>query len=159
MHPRSRYCNARPEFTQLASKHAGFNAASHGGKRINFKSEQFQRELTRALLEVDFGLQVELPHDRLVPAVPQRLNYLHWVEDLVTGGDDAAGQIPRGSTVRGVDIGEKKCSLSFAMLRCCKNLLVCVCVCVYVSVCACARVCVCVGGGGVSEKKGKREEP
>ncbi|XP_065187186.1 RNA N6-adenosine-methyltransferase mettl16-like [Sycon ciliatum] len=105
MHPRSRYCNARPEFTQLASKHAGFNAASHGGKRINFKSEQFQRELTRALLEVDFGLQVELPHDRLVPAVPQRLNYLHWVEDLVTGGDDAAGHIPRGSTVRGVDIG------------------------------------------------------
>ena len=43
----------------------------------------YTRELTCALLSKDFSLDVVLPVDRLVPMVTQRLNYIHWVEDLL----------------------------------------------------------------------------
>ena len=44
-----------------------------------------------------------LPENRLVPMVPQRLNYIHWIEDLLTEDE---GEIPRGEEVYGVDVGE-----------------------------------------------------
>ena len=104
MHPRNRYNNSKPDFVHLASKHAGFSSESDGGKVVNFKNPDFNRQLTCALLAEDFGLFVDLPVDRLVPAVTQRLNYLHWVEDLVAG--DAAS-VPHGEHIRGIDIGKK----------------------------------------------------
>lgn len=75
---------------------------SAGGKSVDFRNADFSRQLTRALLAVDFDLHVELPADRLVPAVPQRLNYLHWVEDLVSAGALSLS----GEQVHGMDIGE-----------------------------------------------------
>ena len=43
-----------------------------------------------------------LPGDRLVPMVPQRLNYIHWLEDLLAEG---RGEGERGRVVLGIDIG------------------------------------------------------
>lgn len=66
------------------------------------------RELTCAVLSKDFGLEVVLPADRLVPMVPQRLNYIHWLEDLLSDeregeeGGKGEGENP----VHGIDIGE-----------------------------------------------------
>lgn len=54
------------------------------------------RALTCTLLKEDFGLSIEIPLERLIPTVPLRLNYIHWVEDL-TGG--------QGSPRTGIDIG------------------------------------------------------
>lgn len=76
------------------------------------------RELACAVLSRDFGLDVVLPADRLVPMVPQRLNYIHWLEDLLK--DDKEGDEREGDErerdkregeveskpVFGVDIGE-----------------------------------------------------
>jgi hypothetical protein len=56
----------------------------------------------QALLEADFGLSWDLPLDRLCPTIPQKLNYIHWVEDLVALTPHAARG---GAAVRGVDIG------------------------------------------------------
>lgn len=64
--------------------------------RLNFKDPEAVRALTCTLLKEDFGLSIEIPLERLIPTVPLRLNYIHWVEDL-TGG--------QGSPRRGIDIG------------------------------------------------------
>lgn len=64
--------------------------------RLNFKDPEAVRALTCTLLKEDFGLNIEIPLERLIPTVPLRLNYIHWVEDL-TGA--------QGSPSRGIDIG------------------------------------------------------
>ena len=73
------------------------------------------RELACALLSKDFGLEVVLPEDRLVPMVPQRLNYIHWLEDLLMEETEREGE--EGKKVLGVDIGECRSAISVADVR------------------------------------------
>lgn len=63
---------------------------------VNFKEPEAVRALTCTLLKEDFGLTIQIPLERLIPTVPLRLNYIHWVEDLIHGQKQ-----PR----RGIDIG------------------------------------------------------
>ncbi|GFS12673.1 methyltransferase-like protein [Elysia marginata] len=99
MHPRNRYKNAKPSFLQLALKYPDFRAMTtqdeSGKVFLDFKNADALRALTRCLLKEDFDLTVELPMDRLVPTLPLRLNYIHWLEDIV-GADE---------TKWGIDIG------------------------------------------------------
>ncbi|KAI2656276.1 RNA N6-adenosine-methyltransferase mettl16 [Labeo rohita] len=68
----------------------------HLSHRLNFKDPEAVRALTCTLLKEDFGLTIEIPLERLIPTVPLRLNYIHWVEDLIGG---------QGNPRRGIDIG------------------------------------------------------
>ena len=43
------------------------------------------------------GLEVNIPLDHLIPRVPQRLNYILWIEDLLDRPEKATG----------IDIGAK----------------------------------------------------
>ncbi|XP_066551841.1 RNA N(6)-adenosine-methyltransferase mettl16 [Amia ocellicauda] len=99
MHPRNRYKDKPPDFAYLASKYPEFQQHVHtnltGRVGLNFKEPEAVRALTCTLLKEDFGLTIEIPLERLIPTVPLRLNYIHWVEDLIGGGG------PR----RGIDIG------------------------------------------------------
>ena len=99
MHPRNIYKTRKPDFKQLALKYSYFRervTQNLNGKVIlDFKEPASLRALTRALLEDDFGLSVTLPVDRLIPTVPQRLNYILWLEDIIGANTPA----------RGVDIG------------------------------------------------------
>ncbi|CEL60759.1 ribosomal RNA large subunit methyltransferase F [Rhizoctonia solani AG-1 IB] len=75
------------DFGQLAAafpplKPFLFKSAS-GGYSLNFKDDAANRTLTRALLKRDFGLDVTLLEDRLCPPVPNRLNYVLWISELV----------------------------------------------------------------------------
>ncbi|KAK0130865.1 U6 small nuclear RNA (adenine-(43)-N(6))-methyltransferase [Merluccius polli] len=63
---------------------------------LNFKEPEAVRELTCTLLKEDFGLTIAIPLERLIPTVPLRLNYIHWVEDLIDG---------QGQPRKGIDIG------------------------------------------------------
>ena len=63
---------------------------------LDFKNADALRALTRCLLKEDFDLSVELPTDRLVPTLPLRLNYIHWLEDII-GTDEKKW---------GIDIGK-----------------------------------------------------
>ncbi|XP_037533404.1 RNA N6-adenosine-methyltransferase mettl16 [Nematolebias whitei] len=100
MHPRNRYKDKPPDFAYLASKYPDFqhhvHTSLHGRSVVNFKEPEAVRALTCTLLKEDFGLTIEIPLERLIPTVPLRLNYIHWVEDLIDGQKQ-----PR----RGIDIG------------------------------------------------------
>ncbi|KAJ8342208.1 hypothetical protein SKAU_G00321360 [Synaphobranchus kaupii] len=102
MHPRNRYKDKPPDFAYLASKYPEFQQHVHtnltGRVGLNFKDPEAVRALTCTLLKEDFGLSIEIPLERLIPTVPLRLNYIHWVEDLIGAAGDAA-------TRRGIDIG------------------------------------------------------
>mgnify|MGYP002803873290 CR=1 FL=1 len=86
MHPRNRYYRNPADFGKLGEIYAEFRQyllPTSGGSTINFKDPKALRQLTISLLHHDFGLNVKLPLDRLIPTVTLRLNYIHWIEDLL----------------------------------------------------------------------------
>ncbi|KAJ3564985.1 hypothetical protein NP233_g7933 [Leucocoprinus birnbaumii] len=72
-------------------------------KTIDFQDAEAQRCLTQALLYRDFGLQLTLPEDRLCPPVPNRLNYVLWIQDIMRAHRFLFREDV--STTRGIDIG------------------------------------------------------
>ncbi|XP_015280020.1 PREDICTED: methyltransferase-like protein 16 [Gekko japonicus] len=105
MHARNRYKDKPPDFAYLASKYPEFQrhvqVGLSGRVSVNFKAPEAVRALTCTLLKEDFGLQIDIPLERLIPTVPLRLNYIHWVEDLMAMQDPAG----KASVVWGIDIG------------------------------------------------------
>ncbi|XP_051891798.1 RNA N6-adenosine-methyltransferase mettl16 [Pristis pectinata] len=103
MHPRNRYKDKPPDFSYLASKYKEFQQHVHtnltGKVSLNFKDPEAVRALTCTLLKEDFGLTIDIPLERLIPTVPLRLNYIHWVEDLIGSGTN------KSELIRGIDIG------------------------------------------------------
>lgn len=90
MHPRNRYA-VPPSFAELAAEYPSLQPFIIGDGphvTIDFKDVAAVRELTRCLLRRDFDVELALPPHALCPAITVRLNYLHWVEDLL--GDGAA---------------------------------------------------------------------
>jgi len=60
--------------------------------------------LTASLLHRAFGITWDCPRDRLVPPLPNRLNYLLWVDDLVASWMPRLGY-QRGGATSAIDIG------------------------------------------------------
>lgn len=54
-----------------------------GAPTIDFKCPQATLELTRTLLLHDFGINWDIPIGQLVPPLTSRMNYIHWLEDLL----------------------------------------------------------------------------
>ncbi|KAM8818279.1 RNA N(6)-adenosine-methyltransferase METTL16 isoform 2-T2 [Rhynchonycteris naso] len=104
MHARNRYKDKPPDFAYLASKYPDFKQHVqmnlNGRVSLNFKDPEAVRALTCTLLKEDFGLSIDIPLERLIPTVPLRLNYIHWVEDLI-GHQDS----DKSTLRRGIDIG------------------------------------------------------
>nr|XP_011727179.1 U6 small nuclear RNA (adenine-(43)-N(6))-methyltransferase [Macaca nemestrina] len=104
MHARNRYKDKPPDFAYLASKYPDFKQHVqinlNGRVSLNFKDPEAVRALTCTLLREDFGLSIDIPLERLIPTVPLRLNYIHWVEDLI-GHQDS----DKSTLRRGIDIG------------------------------------------------------
>lgn len=88
MHPANMYCSQEPDFAALAvqypplAPHVSVNSAT-GRASIDFACWEATKQLTAALLAVDFGVQWALPEGQLVPPVPNRANYIHWMNDLL----------------------------------------------------------------------------
>lgn len=57
------------------------------------------RALTKATLHKDFGIKIDLLKGHLIPTVPGRLDYILWIEDLITYAGVEEGPI------YGIDIG------------------------------------------------------
>ncbi|KAL7270778.1 hypothetical protein RUND412_006500 [Rhizina undulata] len=105
MHPRSPYVDY-VNFAQLAKDCPSLAKYLTGPSHIDFKDPDALRELTKSLLKHHFGLDVELPEDRLCPAVPNRLNYILWIQDLI---DSTTGKFAddgnSGKMIVGLDVG------------------------------------------------------
>ena len=100
MHPKNIYKDRKPDFKALAIKYPEFRQHAvqdlKGNVHLDFKKPECLRALSWALLKDDFGLDVEIPVDRLIPTVPLRLNYLLWLKDLMED---------KSKSVTGIDIG------------------------------------------------------
>lgn len=88
MHNRNPYKNKKPSFKSLVEKYPFFAdvvVKDDNGKICpEFKQPKFLAALARALLLEDFDLDVEVPVDRLIPTIPLRLNYILWIEDILS---------------------------------------------------------------------------
>ncbi|GBE83680.1 Putative methyltransferase-like protein [Sparassis crispa] len=106
MHPRNPY-RTPPDFSYLAKQYPALKPyliSKATGTTINFKDNEGQRRLTEALLHRDFQLSVTIPDDRLCPPVPNRLNYILWMQDIVHATSIAEPEISK-RIIKGVDIG------------------------------------------------------
>ncbi|CAF1903741.1 unnamed protein product [Rotaria magnacalcarata] len=95
MHIRNRYRTKPPDFKQLAEKHTELKPflieKTNGGVTLDFRDAKAVRTLTIVTAKEDFNLNLELSLDRLIPRIPQKLNYIHWIEDLMECKTEASG--------------------------------------------------------------------
>ncbi|KAI0093190.1 S-adenosyl-L-methionine dependent methyltransferase [Irpex rosettiformis] len=102
MHPRNPYVTA-PDFAELAESYPALKnhlMRTAAGTSIDFHDIKAQRCLTQALLHRDFGLILSIPDDRLCPPVPNRMNYILWLQDIMN-----ASQTKGQGLIVGADIG------------------------------------------------------
>lgn len=120
MHRRNIF-RKEPEFKNLACEYQELKqfmtSSSKNKLKFDFKNPDALRALTCALLHRYFQKRITLPTDRMIPAVPQRLNYICWIEDLVKllSSHHAADL-----NVLGIDIGTGA-SCIFPILSCHRN--------------------------------------
>ena len=106
MHPRNRYYAKPADFLQLSKSYPALQpyviqrTTEYG--TVDFSNNKAVKQLTKALLAQDFDLEWDIDEGHLVPTIPLRLNYLHWIEDLLS---EYEGMVPRGHEVQGLDIG------------------------------------------------------
>ncbi|KAJ6395722.1 hypothetical protein OIU77_020891 [Salix suchowensis] len=108
IHPKNKYSDNPPDFSLLASLYPSLKPfvlySRDGRPRIDWTDFNSTRELTRVLLLHDHGLNWWIPDGQLCPTVPNRSNYIHWVEDLLSS-DIIPKNSNNGDIVRGFDIG------------------------------------------------------
>lgn len=77
---------------------------AHGKPTLDFSDPTTVKELNKALLLKDYKIEFwDLPEQFLCPPVPGRVDYIHYLADLLA--NDFDGDIPTGKNVVGLDIG------------------------------------------------------
>ncbi|KAL0062983.1 hypothetical protein AAF712_010114 [Marasmius tenuissimus] len=100
MHPRNIYLNP-PDFPKLAGSYPALKLLLQNSSYVDFHNEDVQRCVTTALLDRDFNLKIKLSNKRLCPPVPNRLNYVLWIQDIVRACQAVTGE----GDATGIDIG------------------------------------------------------
>jgi 23S rRNA (adenine1618-N6)-methyltransferase len=107
LHPRNRH-RGRYDFGELVRTSPELSRFvrpnPYGDTSIDFADPDAVRALNRALLKLCYGIEHwDLPAGYLCPPIPGRADYLHHIADLL--GAAGGGRIPRGPSVRVLDIG------------------------------------------------------
>lgn len=107
LHPRNQHREGY-DFERLIVKspelEAFLTSNPRGQMTINFQDVTAVRLLNRALLLTHYGIEFwEIPASYLCPPIPGRVDYIHYLADLVA---ESNGQkIPHGAGIRALDIG------------------------------------------------------
>ncbi|PYH48897.1 DUF890 domain protein [Aspergillus saccharolyticus JOP 1030-1] len=106
------------DFTTLALQSPEFAKYLKSNGQLDFTDPDAVRQLSRSLLQRDFDLKVDIPDKRLCPPIPNRLNYILWLQDLLdTTGDKYQDSYDPDREVVGLDIGTGCCSI-YPLLGC-----------------------------------------
>ncbi|MGI9652264.1 23S rRNA (adenine(1618)-N(6))-methyltransferase RlmF [Chryseobacterium sp. RLHN22] len=106
LHPRNLHRNLY-DFDLLIScvpelKHYVFKN-SYGNLTINFSIPKAVKLLNKALLQHFYNIKNwDIPDSNLCPPIPGRADYVHCLADLLA---ESHHEIPKGSVVKGLDIG------------------------------------------------------
>jgi len=110
MHPRNVYRDRPMDWEGMMARHPALEAhwkpvrPGSDRKKFDWNSYEATVALAKALFLDDFGVQWNLPEGHLCPSLPNRTNYVHWIEDLL----QLAGIWQKGHTeqpVVGIDVG------------------------------------------------------
>ncbi|CAJ1935702.1 unnamed protein product [Sphenostylis stenocarpa] len=98
-----------PDFALLASLYPSFHpfvqfSPPHARPTIDWTDFNAMRELTRVLLHHRHSLTWWIPDGHLCPTVPNRCNYIHWLQRLLSS-DIIPRIISSDARVKGFDIG------------------------------------------------------
>lgn len=107
LHPRNQHSEGY-DFSRLVADtpELGAFAISNplGQPTIDFRNALAVRMLNRALLKSHYGIAFwDIPEGYLCPPIPGRVDYIHYLADLLAGHNDQ--DIPRGPEVKALDIG------------------------------------------------------
>lgn len=100
MHELNPYKNKKPDFSKLSEKYPDLKRClsgrtADGAATLNWGLPESSRVVSQVLLKEDFGLDVELIRDRLCPPLPNRINYLCWLEEIFQSCNKAGGEETR----------------------------------------------------------------
>ncbi|KAK5634051.1 hypothetical protein RRF57_009765 [Xylaria bambusicola] len=110
--------STEPDFCRLGSKYPEFGNLLRNGAHLDFTDPAAVVQLTKTLLKEDFGLEINLPANRLCPPVPNRHSYILWLKDLLDSTSSAySQQYEPERQVTGLDIGTGA-SLIYPLLGC-----------------------------------------
>lgn len=70
------------DFKWLAGRYKKLKPFINNNNKINYKDELAVKYLTLAILKVYFNLEVELVNNKLMPTIPNRLDYLNWIRNI-----------------------------------------------------------------------------
>ncbi len=107
IHPRNKH-RERYDFPQLIASYPDLETYvqpnKYGDESINFFNPKAVFTLNKALLKHYYDIDYwEIPEKYLVPPIPGRADYIHYIADLLAVDND--DEIPRGKEVLCFDIG------------------------------------------------------
>ncbi|KAJ4334387.1 hypothetical protein N0V87_006931 [Didymella glomerata] len=74
--------------------------------KLDFQDPATLQSLSKAILKVDFGLELSIPDDRLCPPIPNRWNYVSWIQGLLDStSSNYTNKYEPEREVIGLDIG------------------------------------------------------
>ncbi|GAA0791048.1 ribosomal RNA large subunit methyltransferase F [Shewanella aestuarii] len=74
----------------------------YGNVSIDFACSEAVKTLNAALLKLDYQIEGwDIPQGYLCPPIPGRVDYLHYIADLLA----VKGKVPKGARVQALDIG------------------------------------------------------
>ena len=83
--------------------------------KLDFRNAAAVACLTEAIMAAEWSVKVKVPIDQLIPAVPLRLNYIKWIETLLSTISEF-----RSNPVKGIDIGCGAVCI-YALIGCARN--------------------------------------
>ncbi|EFC46463.1 predicted protein, partial [Naegleria gruberi] len=99
---KNKYLTKPPNFAQLATKYPFFAQYVDSEGKVDWSNAESMVNLTKVLLKDDYQLEWNLPLNHLCPPVTNRVNYIHWINDLLEIGGNT--QLDSQKIV-GIDVG------------------------------------------------------